>query len=377
LFDCDEENIETVDVEAALKATDDEECEADYIQLPNHHRCVCHSLNLVATTDADKALKVQQYSRSYHGATGKCQAIWNAVHRSSKASDAVADICTSAKLFVPCQTRWNSKYDALRQLIQLQDKVGQICDAVGTPKLKQTELEFLKEYVSIVEPLAVTLDQLQGDKECFLGMLLPKLIQLRYRLSVFSQRNLVYCMPLVSSLLCGLNTRFSSMFNYDFSVPEAKDAILAAVSHPQYKLKWVPPDNRNEVSQAFVEAVAMMDRASTTVAESTGSQLIAGLEADDDYGYGENNSSSSVVASSTSQVKAEAMNFLSDADKSLSRLHFFPAVKRLFLKFNTALPSSAPVERLFSIAGLIETPRRNRLSDSNFEKLLMLKVNKV
>jgi len=108
----------------------------------------------------------------------------------------------------------------------------------------------------------------------------------------------------------------------------AKDAILAAVSHPTYKLKWVPPDNCSEVSQAlaFVEAVAMMDTASTTVAESTSSQLIAGLEGDDVYGYGENNCSSSAVASSTSQVKAQAVNFMSDADKSLSRLHFFPAV---------------------------------------------------
>ena len=69
----------------------------------------------------------------------------------------------------------------------------------------------------------------------------------------------------------------------------------------------------------------MMDTASTTVAESTSSQLIAGLGGDDDSGYGEN-CSSSAVASSTSQVKAEAMNFLSDADKSLFRLHFFPAV---------------------------------------------------
>jgi len=33
----------------------------------------------------------------------------------------------------------------------------------------------------------------------------------------------------------------------------AKDAILAAVSHPTYKLKWVPSDNRSEVSQALLK----------------------------------------------------------------------------------------------------------------------------
>jgi len=41
----------------------------------------------------------------------------------------------------------------------------------------------------------------------------------------------------------------------------AKDAILAAVSHRTYKMKWVPPDNRSEVSQAAVEAVTVMDTA--------------------------------------------------------------------------------------------------------------------
>jgi len=42
----------------------------------------------------------------------------------------------------------------------------------------------------------------------------------------------------------------------------------------------------------------------------------------------------------------------------------------VFVKYHTSVPSSAPVERLFSQAGLILTPRRNELSDESFETLL-------
>jgi hypothetical protein len=92
-----------------------------------------------------------------------------------------------------------------------------------------------------MEPLAVTLDQLQGDQNCFNGMLLPNLVQLRRQLNVYAGEQLIYCTPLVKCILTGLETRYNSMFNFDLSVPEAKDAIFAGVSHPQFKLKWVPP----------------------------------------------------------------------------------------------------------------------------------------
>jgi hypothetical protein len=93
----------------------------------------------------------------------------------------------------------------------------------------------------------------------------------------------------------------------------------------------------------------------------------------DDYGYDEQ---PTVDNSATADVKLQAINYLSEQTNSLTILHSFEAVKKLFMCYNTTLPSSAPVEHLFSAAGLIETSRRNRLADQTFERLLLLKQNK-
>lgn len=76
----------------------------------------------------------------------------------------------------------------------------------------------------------------------------------------------------------------------------------------------------------------------------------------------------------TYSAENEVMAYLRSAF-DLQILHQFSNIKNIFLKYNTPTPSSAPVERLFSLGGLVLTPRRNRLSDKRFEKLLLMRYN--
>jgi len=39
------------------------------------------------------------------------------------------------------------------------------------------------------------------------------------------------------------------------------------------------------------------------------------------------------------------------------------------MRYNTPITSSAPAERLFSVAGLVRTAKRNRMSDHNVRNI--------
>ena len=64
---------------------------------------------------------------------------------------------------------------------------------------------------------------------------------------------------------------------------------------------------------------------------------------------------------------------MSGKSKKMDSLNKFLHLEELLLPFNTGIPSSAAVERLFSAGGQVSTPR---LSDDHFEMILLLKLNK-
>lgn len=82
-------------------------------------------------------------------------------------------------------------------------------------------------------------------------------------------------------------------------------------------------------------------------------------------------------STSTSESgEEELQRFLKSKRTDIESLNDFPKLKKLFIKFNTALPSSASVERMFSIGNSVCQPSRGRLHDNIMEYQLLLKINK-
>ncbi|KAG5876985.1 hypothetical protein JTB14_008130 [Gonioctena quinquepunctata] len=60
----------------------------------------------------------------------------------------------------------------------------------------------------------------------------------------------------------------------------------------------------------------------------------------------------------TSKIQLELLRYLEDKRTNLQVLNEYQILKKVSLKYNTCLPSSAPVERLFSFATMIDTPKK-------------------
>lgn len=217
------------------------------------------------------------------------------------------------------------------------------------------------EYCKVMQPVAQALDILQAETKCYMGILLPTIVSLKKQL--IKLREVVkITTPLVDALLAGIQTRYAACMNRD-------DLILASVTHPQFRLRWI------EDLAAKDRARQMLQRAIRTENEKA---VVPVPETDDktatDDGFftfddcGESNSHTTILA--------EMDMYLGDTSREVTCLTKFPTVKILFLRYNTGLPSSAPVERMFSLGGQILTARRNRLSDEHFEMQLLLRANK-
>ena len=356
--DCDE--VIPVDSEALLSNETEKSP-----WLPPHERCCSHTLSLVATTDAKKAKYSAADKRLHNSALGKASALFNKVNY-PKSAEVIKNVI-GRSLKAPCVTRWNSLFDSLQDLLKIPpDTVNKLCEQLQIPVFKDIDLQFLSEYIKVLEPVAKALDKLQGEEVCFYGHIIPVLRQTHSCLVKLSQSELSYNAPLVEALINGLNTRFSSFLNQNSDV---REAMIATVTIPSFKMKPILKQKREELQKCLIvlaEKLPLPEERRDSEREKS----------DDFFTFSDDEDENGQKCPSKNYAAVEVMQYLADTSVSVDSLHRFPLMKKLFIRFNTPLPSSAPVERLFSQASLILVARRGQLKDDKFEKLLLLKANK-
>ena len=233
-------------------------------ELPPHQRCAAHTLNLIAiySTDVDKHLSSCSQSRSvYRSSFAKCTALWNKMRRSTVAAD-VMQTQLKRKLLVPSPTRWNSYYDAVTRVIENPPAfLNDLCTSIEIRNFTEKELTFLKEYCTALYPLSKGLDIFQGEDCCYYGTLLPTLATIIKKTKATLPQLSTMTTGLAQTVQSAIVKRFSNIF-------DSKDAIIAAVTSPKFKLKWVESQEQKDTyRQIMIDELYLHKSASEIVIE--------------------------------------------------------------------------------------------------------------
>ena len=378
--DASEEDVDS-DKEQSDDDDDEEELQFQTLPqnlttLPNHHRCASHTLNLMAK---EYSIRIpagegdKNYTKVFRSTMAKFSALWTKT--SSPKSAEIVQRVANTQLRTPNETRWNSTYDAIAKLIKVKAHLDQLCVELNIPKFKKQELEFAEKYQSAMKPIAVAVDILQGESaeskpgRNYMGTLAPSILSVNFELkSMLSNPNFDLVKPLLKALCLGIETRFADIIQLDLNNPAFKNLALTSVSHPYFKLRWVPPEILHSVKMMFLtEAANFTDTVpeAFTAAKPSTSRFFKFP------------SQQATVQPIENAIELEALQYLQNPDETLQIFDRYPTIKKIFIKFNTPLPSSAPVERLFSYSGMILSPKRRRTQGEIFEQLVLLKYNNI
>ncbi|KAF2365032.1 Zinc finger BED-type [Trinorchestia longiramus] len=358
--------------------------EGGYIKLPRQRRCAAHTLNLVASSDIDEKLMPEAFMKAYRSAIAKAQALWNKQETSTVFAETLFK-AINRRLTVPSKTRWNSLYDSLVVLNKvLEEKKDQLhwCmnQQKNMPVFVQEDIDFMSEYVKVIAPVANALDHIQGEKQCYLGCLIPTLIVTKNKLvKLMTSGNLRFCKLLVNTLLAAMERRFATTF-------EDEECLLATAFHPKFRLKWIGAFEERMVKMSKIKSLMeekveeILCRADLETASNSSSSSTEDMETEDYYAsiWDEeedtegHDRSPKCKAAQIVNVWLQTKGTESLADPAFNSEK---VLIDLFLRYNTAMPSSAAVERWFSLGKDIIRAKRNSLSDENFNMLMFTKGN--
>uniref|UniRef100_A0A3Q2NS65 Uncharacterized LOC105933045 n=1 Tax=Fundulus heteroclitus TaxID=8078 RepID=A0A3Q2NS65_FUNHE len=331
--------------------------------LPPVRRCASHTLVQIVAEDFWQAILRGPMCQLHYSSMSKVFSVWSKCHQLQVGMAAAEEIGSMA-LVVPSVICWNVEYCAVQKIVSLGEReLTELCARLEVPRLQPEETAFLKEYVTVFHPLAFALELFQAEQKCYLGLVIPTVLSLKNKLN--EQKDAAgYFGDVVGAIVEAIDVRFQEFFS-------STEARIATATTPQFRLWWMPASEREEMCALLAAEASQAEPGDA--AEANTSRSLSTIKSEDDFfSYG---SAKTSIQIQPRGVTEEIRRYVEGTGKSLECLQDFPRVKQLFLKYNTTLPSTAPIQRLFSQKGNLMSSQRNFLTDDYFERVQLLRYN--
>lgn len=264
------------------------------------------------------------------------------------------------KLIKDIETRWNSTYLMLRRVLQLKEAVTRALDLMTELKNIKICWEDLADIVKFLKPFYDITNKISSGSTSTMSIVAPVVPILKEELSCHF--NNVYLDEAAQNFVSKI-TKYEDKLINDLT-------ITAALLDPRIKNTFLPQSTRITAGDSLRNQIlcingendqigtpSTFNSSSYSIEEDLLSKIYTNDESDEVERY-----LSSGVESSSVDISAYWR-----ANKGC-----YPTLYKLAQIVLSAQSTSVPSERAFSLAGEIDTPRRNKLSDESFRANMLL-----
>ena len=328
--------------------------------------CAAHQIQLVVN---DGYNELKSYRR--------VQAIFAKVKAISALSRRSSHFAYSLEMKIPApnDTCWNSHYKLHAHVLKHYGSINKSLQEVNKSELiiSSTQIEVLSLIVEVMQYFCEATDILQGEGFPTFNQVIPVIDSLENAL-MQAKRDNAAVNALCERLLTSLRDRFQYLLSSDIHK-------VATALDPRKKLSFTDHQKPDKVfvftsSVVILSIKSLLPSDSQPVQASTSTPSVNVEPTVKKAGYC--STSTSDDPASVNDVNTELQIYLDQPRLDVLPIEFWTQRKvtplsTLALQLLTIPCSSAPVERLFSKAGIILNQRRTRTGSKKLEQLIFLK----
>lgn len=338
--------------------------------LPERVSCFAHTKQLCIKD----CLQNPEFVKSYVGKQlGKVAKIVNTVRKSVNATSYLQ----RKKITLRAQnvTRWNSQLVMLQSVLKDHEEVNAALTLIQSrEKITNQDYLALSELVNVLLPFKEAMQQVEGEKIVTSSCISPVVVGLLKSMEQLINSNLNYCRKLAHDLKESVSKRLLPFL-------KSVDNRLASLLDPRFKNKWIEDtDEIDETTRLLKTHVASRVENDEEKSSSAEDECEIPIKKPKIFGFmvekaqkrGQKNSVNEV----DTYLKEDIIPF--NEDPLLywkNNAEKFPTLANLAKQYLGLTATSAPAERVFSIAGNFYTAKRSLLGQNSFRSLVYIKCN--